>query len=79
MHSGIQNLQRKFSKKVPADQAASVPHLLHQKIHQEQLLCGEKPHNCQLPYHVSAVHKPQDETCSLDHSTVLTQIRSQPK
>lgn len=52
---GIQNLQREFSQKVPVDQTASVPHLLHQKIHQEQLLCGKEPHNCQLPYNVSAI------------------------
>lgn len=55
LYSGIQNLQREFSQKVPVDQTASVPHLLHQKIHQEQLLCGKEPHHCQLPYHVSAV------------------------
>lgn len=56
LHSGIQNLQREFSQKVPTDQTASVPRLLHQKIHQEQLLCGKEPHNRQLPYHVSAFH-----------------------
>lgn len=52
LHSGIQNLQREFPQTVPADQVATLPHLLHQKIHQEQLLCGEKPNNCQLPNHV---------------------------
>lgn len=61
---GIQNLQREFSQKVPADQTASLPRLLHQKIHQEQLFCGKEPHNCQLPYHVRYI--PEDETCSLD-------------
>lgn len=35
LRSGIQNLQRKFSEKVPVDQTAAVPHLLHQKIHKE--------------------------------------------
>ena len=55
VHSGIQNLQREFSQKVPVDQTASLPHLLHQKIHQEQLLCGKEPNDCQLPDHVRVI------------------------
>lgn len=51
--SGVQNLQGEFSQKVPVDQTSAVPHFLHQKIHQEQLLCGEKSNNCQLPHYVS--------------------------
>lgn len=57
LHAGIQNLQREFSQKVPVDQTASLPHLLHQKIHQEQLFCGEEPNNRELPDHVSDVHE----------------------
>lgn len=49
---GIQNLQREFPEKVPAHQTAAVPRLLHQKIHQEQLLCGKEPNYCQFPHHV---------------------------
>lgn len=55
LHPGVQNLQREFPQKVPADQTASVPRLLHQKIHQEQLLCRKEPYNCQFPHHVSVV------------------------
>lgn len=33
LHSGVQNLQREFSQKVPVDQTASISHILHQKIH----------------------------------------------
>lgn len=70
LHSGIQNLQREFPEKVPAHQAASVPRLLHQKIHQEQLLRGEEPNNCQLPHHVRAVFT--HSTCLWDGWCVLT-------
>lgn len=69
LHSGIQNLQREFSQKVPADQTASIPHLLHQKIHQEQLLCGKEPHNCQFPHHVSSFLTPQDQKHWVAQST----------
>lgn len=50
--TGIQDLQRELSEKVPAHQTSSVPHLLHQALHQEQLLRGEEPDYCQLPHHV---------------------------
>lgn len=58
--SGVQNLQGEFPQKVPADQAASVPGLLHQTVHKEQLLCGKEPYDCQLPNHASAVHVPHE-------------------
>ena len=56
--AGVQNLQGEFSQKVSADQTPSIPRFLHQKIHQEQLLCGEEPDNRQFPHHVCAVHEP---------------------
>lgn len=37
--TGVQDLQRKLSEKVPAHQTSPIPHLLHQTIHKEQLLC----------------------------------------
>ncbi len=50
--TGVQDIQRELSEKVPAHQTSSVPHLLHQAIHKEQLLCGEEPNYCQLPHYV---------------------------
>lgn len=50
--TGVQDLQRELSEKVPAHQTSPIPHLLHQTIHKEQLLCREEPHHRQLPHHV---------------------------
>ncbi|PKK17276.1 ubiquitin specific peptidase 39, partial [Columba livia] len=48
---GVQDLQGELPQALPAHQAAALPHLLHQALHQEQLLCGEEPHHRQLPHH----------------------------